>query len=107
LRAASLSDKLQLYRIAATMNILEKVFLTVRVAIRSRRVKAQPGTSRIIGLTGRAETAIAPVGTVFLRNELWRACSDSHIDRGATVRVTGLAGLTLCVDPVTDFADQS
>jgi membrane-bound serine protease (ClpP class) len=88
------------------MNILERVFLMMRLATRSRRVKAQPVTSRIIGLTGRAETVIAPVGTVFVRNELWRACSESHIDRGATVRVTGLAGLTLCVDPDTDSADR-
>ena len=106
LRPRSPSDKLQVFRTAAAMNILEKVFLMIRLAIRSRRAKAQPITSRIIGLTGRAETAIAPVGTVFLRNELWRACSDSHIDRGATVRVTGLAGFTLCVDLDTDSADR-
>ena len=84
------------------MNILEKVFLMGRLAVRSRRAKAHPVTSRIIGLTGRAETAIAPVGAVFLRNELWRARSDSHIDRGTTVRVTGLEGLTLLVDPTAE-----
>jgi len=87
------------------MKILKQIFLMVRLAIRSRRIKAQPVTSRIIGLTGRAETAIAPVGTVFVRNELWRACSESHIERGATVQVTGLAGLNLCVDPDTDSED--
>ena len=84
------------------MNILEKAVLMMRLAIRSRRSKAQPATSGIIGLTGRAETAIAPVGTVFLRNELWPARSDSQIDPGATVWVTGLEGLTLFVDPHTE-----
>ena len=88
------------------MNIFEKVFVIARLAIRSRGAKAHPVTSRIIGLTGRAETAIAPIGAVFLRNELWRARSDSHIDRGATVRVTGLEGLMLCVDQTADSGDK-
>ena len=41
LRPGSPSDKLQVFRTAAAMNILEKVFLMIRLAIRSRRAKAQ------------------------------------------------------------------
>ena len=86
------------------MNILEKAILMMRLALRSRLSKAQPVTSGIIGLTGRAETAIAPVGTVLLRNELWPARSDSQIDPGATVQVTRLEGVRLFVDKHTEPA---
>ena len=84
------------------MNILEKVPLMVRLAIRARRAKTNPNSSRIIGLNGRAVTMIAPFGTVFLRNELWRARASVDVMTGENVRVIGLAGLTLDVAPVRD-----
>ena len=84
------------------MNTLDRITLMLRLAIRARRAKAATGTSRIIGLTGRAVTAIAPEGTVFLRNELWYARSPVNIAAGETVRITGLRGLVLDVDPDQD-----
>lgn len=74
--------------------------LLLRVSIRARRTKMRPDVTRILGLTGRAETSIDPLGAVFLRNELWPARSPITIERGARVKVTSLAGLTLCVEPV-------
>ena len=86
-------------RFRTAMNTLERMTLMLRLAIRARRAKVPAGTSRIIGLIGRAETAIAPEGTIFLRNELWHARSRVDIAPGETVRVTGINGLTLDVDP--------
>jgi membrane-bound serine protease (ClpP class) len=51
----------------------------------------------MIGLMGRAETAIAPEGTIFVRGELWKARSKMNVARGESVRVTGMDGLTLDV----------
>jgi membrane-bound serine protease (ClpP class) len=76
----------------------------LRLAIRARRVKISTGTAGMIGLRGRAETAIAPEGTIFVRGELWRACSKMHIARGETVRVVDLDGLTLAVESEKDAA---
>ena len=70
----------------------------LRLAIRARRSKVTTGTAGMIGLTGRAETAIAPEGTVFVRGELWRARSRMRVARGESVRVTGVDGLTLDVE---------
>ncbi len=81
------------------MSVVERITLMVKLAVRARRAKRLAGNSRIIGLTGRAMTEIAPEGTIFLRNELWRARSSVKIVPGETVRVTGFAGLTLEVDP--------
>jgi membrane-bound serine protease (ClpP class) len=76
------------------------VIMTVmlRLAIRARRSKVTTGTSGMIGLTGRAETAIAPEGTVFVRGELWRARSRMSVAKGERVRVIGVHGLTLDVE---------
>ena len=85
------------------MTVVERITLMVRLAIRARRAKRLAGNSRIVGLTGRATTEIAPEGTIFLRNELWRAHSSVKIVPGETVRVTGFAGLALEVDPDADM----
>lgn len=75
-----------------------RINLILRLAIRARRAKMSPGSIGILGLTGRAETAIAPQGAVFVRGELWRARSQVSIAPGETVRVTGIYGLTLDVE---------
>jgi len=84
------------------MNALERMSLLLRLAIRARRAKMLPNATPIVGLTGRAETSIAPEGAIFLRNELWFARSRVNIARGETVRVLGMSGLILDVDPYDD-----
>jgi membrane-bound serine protease (ClpP class) len=76
----------------------------LRLAMRARRVKVTTGTAGMIGLTGRAQTAIAPEGTIFVRGELWRARSQMSIAPGEGVRVVGLHGLTLAVEAEKDAA---
>ncbi len=74
----------------------------VRLALRSRHAKVTTGTAGMIGLVGRAQTRIAPEGTVFVRGELWRARSYMEIAEGEAVRVTGVEGLTLAVEADSD-----
>ncbi|HXG94808.1 MAG TPA: nodulation protein NfeD [Blastocatellia bacterium] len=76
----------------------------LRLAMRSRRAKVTTGTAGMIGLRGRAQTSIAPEGTVFVRGELWRARSQMSIAPGEGVRVVGLDGLTLDVEAEKDEA---
>jgi membrane-bound serine protease (ClpP class) len=78
------------------------MIFVLKLAIRARRAKVTTGTAGMIGLVGRAETAIAPQGTVFVRGELWRAHSQMSVARGESVRVTGLNGLTLDVEAAKD-----
>src|SRR5437588_1045203 len=67
----------------------------LRLAVRARRTKVTTGSAGMIGLTGKAETAIDPEGTIFVRGELWKARSKMSISRGESVTVTGMDGLTL------------
>lgn len=76
----------------------------LKLAMRARRVKVTTGMAGMIGLYGRAQTAIAPEGTVFVRGELWRARSPMQIAPGEAVRVTDINGLTLNVEVEKDEA---
>ena len=76
----------------------------LRLAMRARRVKVTTGAAGMIGLRGRAQTAIAPDGVIFVRGELWRARSKMSIAQGEGVRVVGLDGLTLAVEAENDAA---
>ncbi|MCI0387353.1 MAG: nodulation protein NfeD [Acidobacteria bacterium] len=74
------------------------LIVMVRLALRARGARVATGLAGMIGLKGRAETAIAPEGRVFVRGELWRARSQTKIAEGEDVRVLGVDGLTLDVD---------
>lgn len=58
----------------------------------------------IIGSTGVAVDQLSPAGYVRINGELWRARiskDDSIIEKGETVKVKGVDGLTLTVVPFT------
>jgi membrane-bound serine protease (ClpP class) len=74
------------------------LIMIVRLALRARHTRVATGLAGMIGLKGRAETAIEPEGRVFVRGELWRARSQTKIKAGENVRVVGVDGLTLEVD---------
>jgi len=74
------------------------LIVMVRLALRARQTRVATGLAGMIGLKGRAETAIEPEGRVFVRGELWRARSKTKIAAGENVLVLGVEGLTLEVD---------
>ncbi|MFY9611759.1 MAG: nodulation protein NfeD [Blastocatellia bacterium] len=80
------------------------MIFVLKLAIRARRAKVTTGIAGMIGLVGKAETAISPQGTVFVRGELWRARSQMNIARGEGVRVKGIEGLTLDVEADAEAA---
>jgi len=79
------------------------VFL-VRLAIRSHRTGVGTGTSRMIGLKGKAVTEVAPEGRVIVLGEYWWAYSRMKIAEGENVRVVGIDGLTLEIEACPDRA---
>lgn len=74
------------------------LIVMLRLFYHSRQAKITTGMAGMIGQVGRAETEIAHEGTVFVRGELWRACSYTRIAPGQAIRVVGLDGLTLKVE---------
>lgn len=53
----------------------------------------------VVGETGEARSPIHRSGTVYVAGELWSARSEKPIDSGKRVRVLGLDGLVLDVEP--------
>jgi membrane-bound serine protease (ClpP class) len=76
----------------------------LRLAIRSHRTGVETSTSRMIGLKGKAVTEVAPEGRVSVQGEYWWAYSRAKIAEGETVRVIGIEGLTLEIEPCFDKA---
>jgi membrane-bound serine protease (ClpP class) len=74
------------------------VFLTTLV-LRARRGRVATGSEGMIGEIGIARTPLGLEGKVFVHGELWNAMSATAIAEGARVRVAGVNGLHLVVEP--------
>jgi membrane-bound serine protease (ClpP class) len=74
------------------------VFLTTLV-LRARKAQVTTGQEGMIGEIGVARTELGPSGKVFVHGELWNATARAAIPRGARVRVAGVDGLQLVVEP--------
>jgi membrane-bound ClpP family serine protease len=69
---------------------------------RSYNQRSRGGTTLLIGARGTTVERLAPSGYVRVNDELWRArVADGAppIERGETIRVRGIDGLTLLVEP--------
>jgi membrane-bound serine protease (ClpP class) len=71
----------------------------VGAGVRAQGRPAMGGQEGLVGEVGEARSRIAPQGTVFVHGELWTARSATPIEAGERVRVTGLDGLVLVVEP--------
>jgi membrane-bound serine protease (ClpP class) len=82
------------------------VFL-VRAALRARRNKIVTGVSAMVGARALAPGAQAehgatvPRGQVLVRGELWLAEAPHSAPAGSKLKVTGVRGLTLLVEPLS------
>ncbi len=110
---AILSGLVMLYGASwATLPVLVAVALLVGavfgslavLAHRAKRNKVVTGNSGMVGLEGRAESALTPDGRVLVRGELWDAVAPVRLERGQAVRVTGVRGLRLEVESADHVA---
>lgn len=77
------------------------VFL-LQLAVRAFRNKVATGSEALIEAIGTARTDIAEDGRVFIRGELWNASAATPVAAGSKVRVSGVKGLRLTVEPVEE-----
>jgi membrane-bound serine protease (ClpP class) len=84
--------------IAASMGM---TLLTARLALRSRRSKVVSGREEMIGATGRVSDWHGSSGHIHTHGERWQASGPDNLNIGQPVRVVGLDGLTLAVEPIT------
>jgi membrane-bound serine protease (ClpP class) len=74
-------------------------FATVWFALKARRRPVVSGSAEIIGASGAALSDFEREGWAQVRGETWRVVSPAPLARGERVRVTGIDGLTLRVEP--------
>lgn len=67
----------------------------------SQRYEAKVGMEALMGREVEVRTACRPLGEIRVRGEIWRARCERGADAGDRVRIVGLEGLTLVVEPVT------
>jgi membrane-bound serine protease (ClpP class) len=72
----------------------------VGAGVKALRTRTKTGMEGLVGEIGVVRTRLAPRGQIFLSGELWNAESEGEVEPGASVRVTGMDGLTLRVVPV-------
>jgi membrane-bound serine protease (ClpP class) len=88
--------------IAATLVTTAFFIFFVSKGIRAQYLPTRAGSETMIGKTVAAQSRIdAAGGRVFIEGELWNAVSETPIEAGQNVEVTGLEGLTLKVRPKT------
>jgi membrane-bound serine protease (ClpP class) len=79
------------------------VFL-LRLVMSERPRGIAAGPSRMIGLKGKAVTEVACEGRVMVQGEYWWGRARGRITEGESVRVVGIDGMTLEVEPCPDKA---
>jgi membrane-bound serine protease (ClpP class) len=70
------------------------------IALKARRNKVVTGAQGLVGETGVAQTALTPLGKVFVHGELWDALASAELPVGQLVVVRKIDGLTLQVEPL-------
>jgi membrane-bound serine protease (ClpP class) len=68
----------------------------------SRRRRPAVGPETLVGRHAVVASACAPLGQVQLDGEIWTARCPSGASRGERVRIAGVEGLTLIVEPDED-----
>jgi membrane-bound serine protease (ClpP class) len=90
--------------IVPTVLALASIVLVLgRLAFAAQRAPSVTGLEALIGERGRTLTAVTPgaFGQVGVHGEIWRATSQATIGAGTPVRVAGVNGLTVLVEPVS------
>jgi membrane-bound serine protease (ClpP class) len=79
--------------------------LVVAAAYRAQRQPIAAGRETLIGQVGVARQPLAPTGIISVEGEEWSAenLASAPIPEGARVRVVGISGLTLQVEPEVTF----
>ncbi len=70
------------------------------IAVRARRNKVVTGIAGMMGESAVTVGDLDPSGTIRVRGEYWNARAPGHVAAGVPVRITGIDGLTLRVEPV-------
>ncbi|MBU1984233.1 nodulation protein NfeD, partial [bacterium] len=84
---------------ASIITALFFVFV-VGMGLRAQSRKVTTGKEGLVGEIGTVATALAPKGKIQIHGEWWDAMSARELAPGTQVRVVGIEGMILKVEPV-------
>jgi membrane-bound serine protease (ClpP class) len=84
-----------------TLTLVIMFGFIARLVIKAQRSKPTTGDIGLAGEIGTAKSDIDGTGKVFVHGEYWDAKSQYKIAKGDRVRITGVQGLLLDVEPVS------
>lgn len=90
----------------ALVSALMFVFV-IGMALRARRRPVVSGRDELLGMEGVALGDFSGEGSVRIHSEIWRARTVRPVRRGERVRVTGIQGLILAVEPAATAAQEN
>jgi len=90
--------------LAVTMTALTVVvfWAGVRRGLEVQRAPPEIDAARVVGQVGETRTAVHREGAVYVAGELWSARSEVPIEPGTRIRVRGLDGLIVEVEPAAE-----
>ena len=88
------------YALGVTVPFALITAFLLSIAVRARRNKVVTGIEGMIGLAGVAIGGLDLAGTVLVRGEYWNALATAPVSPAGRVRVMGVDGLTLKVEPI-------
>jgi len=77
------------------------------IAWRARQNKVTTGAEGMMGQSAIVVDDLNPSGTVLVRGEYWKALAPGHVAASEPVRITGIDGLTLRVEPMSSAKETS
>jgi membrane-bound serine protease (ClpP class) len=88
--------------VPAALGLAAAILVLGRLALRAQRRPSAMGAEGMIGVVGRARTALQPdaPGEIDAHGEIWRAVSHVAAPAGTPVRIIALQGLTAIVEPL-------
>ena len=88
-----------------TVGFVSAFFVVVAgLAFRAQTATTLTGQRGLVGKIGVVKQALDLEGKVFVHGELWQASARMPIEDGRKVRITGVEGLTLTVEPAEEAA---
>lgn len=108
IRSPALPDmRVDIWLVGATTVAMAGFVLVVMAKVaRARKAPPLTGTEHYIGQIASVRQALRPSGRVWFEGQSWfaRTASGVEVAEGQSVRVVGLDGLTLLVEPVEESA---
>ncbi len=96
------------WQLVAIVTALSASFFigVVALALKARRRRVVSGREEMIGAVGETLEALKGAGRVRVHSEEWQARSDTPLKRGQKIKVVGMDGLVLIVEPHNSAASD-